>query len=592
MRPADLAFGEDESALARACRAKPLHTGRSDTTRTGLLPTTLGPRAVRPVSASSPRARGSASSGSRRRLFCGGGWYADVEVAEACAELGYVDCTPRAARPPYLPPGERWASLTAPAVLELPSGRTLGAIPTTHSLGDLARALRRRVFPDLVHVYFHDTDLLDRRRRALLGARSPTSRAPRSCLRSRRPRCSHASRSASRRVGRRGAALTSTGCPARSLRRRRPHALRRHLRERVVTFAPRASTSSRAGRSLDVVRRVLSVAALVALDIAGLALGIYLALVVRELVTGNGDVLWGLLWREGPAEWLKFAAPITVLVFAQAGLYRRRELRPGAGRILACLIVVALIVLAFGIGTGYDFSTSGLIPTSVDPLGGHDRAAPGCIRIGVARGDARGGDSPPGRPRRRGREPRTLARLPRIGPGRAVVRVRGRRGARRRPRLPAAGWARGAPGRPRPGSAGRGDPHRGRLRRAHRLRGRRAGAQAGHQGAARTRHDRAPRAARRVRAGPGRAAVRAAPARPDRLGLGGEARIRPRRQRARHRGRAAAVAAHRARDQDRLARADLLRRSPHRRRRARVRDAQVPDDGRRVRPSSSRSSRT
>ena len=115
----------------------------------------------------------------------------------------------------------------------------------------------------------------------------------------------------------------------------------------------------------SLVRRALSIAALVVLDIAGLALGIYLALVIRQVVTGDGDVFWGLLWSEGPAEWLKFAAPITVLVFAQAGLYRQRELRPGAGRILACLIVVALIVLAFGIGTGYDFSTSGLIPTSV-----------------------------------------------------------------------------------------------------------------------------------------------------------------------------------------------------------------------------------
>jgi exopolysaccharide biosynthesis polyprenyl glycosylphosphotransferase len=115
----------------------------------------------------------------------------------------------------------------------------------------------------------------------------------------------------------------------------------------------------------SLVRRAFSVAMLVALDVAGLALGIYLALVVRELITGDGDVLWGLLWREGPAEWLKFAAPITVLVFAQAGLYRQRELRPGPGRILACLIVVALMVLAFGLGTGYDFSTSGLIPTSV-----------------------------------------------------------------------------------------------------------------------------------------------------------------------------------------------------------------------------------
>jgi exopolysaccharide biosynthesis polyprenyl glycosylphosphotransferase len=119
------------------------------------------------------------------------------------------------------------------------------------------------------------------------------------------------------------------------------------------------------GPILTLVRRVLSVSALVILDVAGLALGIYLALVFRQLIAGEGDVLWSLLWREGPAEWLKFAAPITVLVFAQAGLYRQRESRPGAGRILACLIVVALIVLAFGIGTGYDFTTSGLIPTSV-----------------------------------------------------------------------------------------------------------------------------------------------------------------------------------------------------------------------------------
>jgi exopolysaccharide biosynthesis polyprenyl glycosylphosphotransferase len=119
------------------------------------------------------------------------------------------------------------------------------------------------------------------------------------------------------------------------------------------------------GPILSVVRRGFSIAALVALDVIGLALGIYIALVVRQLVAGDGDVLWGLLWREGPAEWLKWAAPITVLVFAQAGLYRQRELRPGVGRILACLIVVALIVLAFGFGTGYDFTTSGLIPTSV-----------------------------------------------------------------------------------------------------------------------------------------------------------------------------------------------------------------------------------
>jgi len=119
------------------------------------------------------------------------------------------------------------------------------------------------------------------------------------------------------------------------------------------------------GPILAVVRRTFSVASLVVLDIAGLALGIYLALVLRELVRGDGDILWSVLWREGPAQWLKWAAPITVLVFAQAGLYRRRERRPGAGGILASLIVVGLVVLAFGIGTPYDFKTSGLIPTAV-----------------------------------------------------------------------------------------------------------------------------------------------------------------------------------------------------------------------------------
>ena len=167
MRPADPTFDEDEMLwLERAREAASLGPLGHHTHWTA-------PDHARPkgggtgerVLAEGTRLR---ELGLAPTLFCGGGWYTDVEVAEACAELGYVDCTLRAQRPPYLPPGERWASLDTPAVVELPTGRTLAAIPTTHSLGDLARALPRRDLPDLAHVYFHDTDLLDARRRALL----------------------------------------------------------------------------------------------------------------------------------------------------------------------------------------------------------------------------------------------------------------------------------------------------------------------------------------------------------------------------------------------------------------------------------------
>jgi hypothetical protein len=112
-------------------------------------------------------------------LFCGGGWYTDHAVALACAELGYADCTPRATRPPYLAGGAAWAELAAPARIEL-GDHMLVAVPTTHGAGDLSRALVRPGLPPRVHAYFHDTDLLDRRRRtmivaalALLGRRRP-----------------------------------------------------------------------------------------------------------------------------------------------------------------------------------------------------------------------------------------------------------------------------------------------------------------------------------------------------------------------------------------------------------------------------------
>jgi hypothetical protein len=102
------------------------------------------------------------------QLFCGGGWYFDPDVAEAVAELGYADCTATAFRPSYLEPGAPHLELHEPSWLELPSGRRLLELPTTHSVGMLARGLLGPFRRQIVHAYFHDTDLLDRRRAAAL----------------------------------------------------------------------------------------------------------------------------------------------------------------------------------------------------------------------------------------------------------------------------------------------------------------------------------------------------------------------------------------------------------------------------------------
>ena len=117
-------------------------------------------------------------------------------------------------------------------------------------------------------------------------------------------------------------------------------------------------------RLVGAARRFASIAALLALDLAGLVLGLYAALVVRELYYGHSHLLWGFLWRI-ETDWLPFLALITALVFSRADLYAERERRPGFGRILSSLVLVALITLAFGLGTGHHFSTFGLAPTAV-----------------------------------------------------------------------------------------------------------------------------------------------------------------------------------------------------------------------------------
>jgi len=86
--------------------------------------------------------------GLRPTLFCGGGWYTDDGVRAAAAELGYADCTSREGAP------RRDGDLVE--------------LPTTRSVGQLARGVLGRLDEPVVHAYFHDYDLLDARRRVAL----------------------------------------------------------------------------------------------------------------------------------------------------------------------------------------------------------------------------------------------------------------------------------------------------------------------------------------------------------------------------------------------------------------------------------------
>src|SRR2546421_293711 len=153
VRPSDPAAGEDEARWLERARAA---AARGPF---GLHTHWTSPSHARPVDGD-PAARVRKETewmrerGLEPRYFCGGGWYTDAAVRATVAELGLVDCTPRTGEP-------------APGVL-----------PTTHSLGALARAVVRPL-PRYVHAYFHDYDLLDARRRfalvaslALLGRRA------------------------------------------------------------------------------------------------------------------------------------------------------------------------------------------------------------------------------------------------------------------------------------------------------------------------------------------------------------------------------------------------------------------------------------
>ena len=167
IRPPDREAGEREDVwLERARAAAALGPLGHHTHFVGpehARPSQPGPEHAKRVRAEAEWLR---EQGLQPRFFCGGGWYIDEHVAAVLGELGYVDCTATAFRPAYLAAGVPRLGLAAPAWLTLDGVRVL-ELPTTHSLGRAARGLLRPGTGS-PHLYFHDTDLLDRRRRLAL----------------------------------------------------------------------------------------------------------------------------------------------------------------------------------------------------------------------------------------------------------------------------------------------------------------------------------------------------------------------------------------------------------------------------------------
>jgi exopolysaccharide biosynthesis polyprenyl glycosylphosphotransferase len=107
------------------------------------------------------------------------------------------------------------------------------------------------------------------------------------------------------------------------------------------------------------IRRAASILVLVLIDISGLTVGLYLALAIRSLVRDPSPILWNLLW-DIETDWLAFLILLLLLVFSRNGLYGPRELREGSGKVVASVVLVAVLTLAFAIGTGQHFTTFGL----------------------------------------------------------------------------------------------------------------------------------------------------------------------------------------------------------------------------------------
>jgi exopolysaccharide biosynthesis polyprenyl glycosylphosphotransferase len=123
--------------------------------------------------------------------------------------------------------------------------------------------------------------------------------------------------------------------PARDMRAPRPYLLGALLR-------------------LEVMRRVVRLIVLLAVDLAGLVLGIWTALEVKQAILGGPG--FGFAFEQA-LEVAPLAGLVMVLLFARSRLYADRTLRPGFTALVASLFQTALILFLYALVEGYDFSS-------------------------------------------------------------------------------------------------------------------------------------------------------------------------------------------------------------------------------------------
>jgi hypothetical protein len=104
----------------------------------------------------------------------------------------------------------------------------------------------------------------------------------------------------------------------------------------------------------DLARGAVRVATLGALDLLGLQLAIYTALVVKSAVR-NPDAI-PHMWSQA-LDYLPLGGLVMLLLFARSGLYRERGQRPGLPRVIASLFQTTVVVLLYALLEGQDFQS-------------------------------------------------------------------------------------------------------------------------------------------------------------------------------------------------------------------------------------------